>query len=267
MSENTYMLAGQPSELDRLQLQSLVWESSGRRLLSEIGEGAGLKALDVGCGALGWLRLLSHWVGPTGVVVGTDIDPAMLAAADRFAGPEELSNVTVVHDDLFASALEPATFDLVHSRFQLAPLGRGPEQMASLMRLVRPGGIVVTEEVDPASWHFVPAAPATERLKPLIGEAIRVAGGIPDPPATQLDLFHQAGITPNVRLEVQALPPGHPYQQLPLQFAAGLHQLLESIVDAQELAQLVAEAESELQDPGRWGITFTLFQCWGRRLA
>jgi hypothetical protein len=77
VSENAYLLAGQASELDRLQLQSRVWEPAGRRLLDKIGEGRGARALDVGCGVMGWLRLLSEWVGPDGEVMGTDIDDAM----------------------------------------------------------------------------------------------------------------------------------------------------------------------------------------------
>jgi hypothetical protein len=39
MSSQAYLLADQPSELERLQLQSRLWEPSGRRLLDEIGEG------------------------------------------------------------------------------------------------------------------------------------------------------------------------------------------------------------------------------------
>ena len=111
-----YLLAGQASELERLQLQSRVWEPSGRRLLEEIGDGRGARALDVGCGVLGWLRVLSEWVGPDGEVTGTDIDDAMLAAADRFVTEEGLRNVGLVKDDLFASELEPDSFDLVHAR-------------------------------------------------------------------------------------------------------------------------------------------------------
>src|SRR5215218_2215073 len=83
-----YLLAGQASELERLQLQSQVWEPSGRGLLEEIGEGRGARALDVGCGVLGWLRILSEWVGPDGEVTGTDVDKAMLSAADRFVTEE-----------------------------------------------------------------------------------------------------------------------------------------------------------------------------------
>lgn len=85
MTTNSYLLAGQASELERLQLQSRVWEPAGRRLLAEIGDGRGRRVVDIGCGVLGWLRLLSDWVGPDGQVVGTDIDPAMPAAAEQFA--------------------------------------------------------------------------------------------------------------------------------------------------------------------------------------
>ena len=79
---------------------------------------------DTGCGTLGWLRVLSRWVGPSGHVVGTDNQSSPLEAARAFVDDESLNNVELVEDDLFASALEPASFDLVHARFLLAPLGR-----------------------------------------------------------------------------------------------------------------------------------------------
>ena len=164
MSSQKYLLADQPSELERLQLQSRVWEPSGRRLLDEIGEGRGARVLDVGCGAIGWLRLLSEWVGPDGEVVGFDIADAMLDAAGHFVETEGLGNVLLMKDDLFASKLEPSTFDLVHARFQIGPLGRGPEQISNHLRLLRPGGRVVLEEWDVNSWYFNPPARALERL-------------------------------------------------------------------------------------------------------
>jgi ubiquinone/menaquinone biosynthesis C-methylase UbiE len=166
-----YLLAGQASELERLQLQSRVWEPSGRRLLEQIGDGRGARALDVGCGVLGWLRILSEWVGQDGEVTGTDIDAAMLGAADRFVSNEGLRNVGLAKDDLFASELEPHSFDLVHARYEICPLGRAHEQMQTYLRLARPGGIIVLEDPDPGSWHFNPSAPALERLIALIVEA------------------------------------------------------------------------------------------------
>jgi len=267
MTENSYLLAGQASELDRLRLQSRVWEPAGRRLLDEIGEGRGARALDVGCGVRGWLRLLSEWVGPDGEVVGTDIDDAMLSAAEQFVAAEGLRNVALVKDDIFASDLAPSSFDLVHARFEITPLGRGQEQMATYLRLVRPGGTVVLEDPDVGSWHFNPPAPALEKLIELIQEAFRRSGGDWEAGRKHLGLIRSFGIEGNVRAEILALPPGHPYLRLPLQFSTALAPRLRSFMDADELERLQKEAEAELQEPGRWGTTFTLLQAWGQRVG
>jgi ubiquinone/menaquinone biosynthesis C-methylase UbiE len=112
-----YLLANQPSELERLRLQSRVWEPTGRQLLSKVDGGSGGRALDIGCGAMGWLRILSEWVGPSGQVVGTDIDENPLDAARSFLEAEGIPNVELVVDDLFESQLEPQSFDLVHARY------------------------------------------------------------------------------------------------------------------------------------------------------
>jgi SAM-dependent methyltransferase len=263
MSQDEYLLAHQPSELERLQLQSLVWEPSGRYLLTKVGDGSGLRALDVGCGALGWLRILSEWVGPSGQVVGADIDERLLGAAGSFLEAEGIANVELAVDDLFDSELEPESFDLVHARYVIAPLGRGREQVASHRRLVRPGGLLVLEEWDLGSWHFNPPAPAAERLIQVITEIFATQGG----EAGRLlpDLLGEIGIAePEIDAHIVALKPGHPYLSLPLQFSVALESRLLQKLSAEELAALRREAERELAQPGRWGTTFTLVQSWGR---
>jgi SAM-dependent methyltransferase len=263
-SDSDYLLAGRASELERLQLQSHVWEPSGRRLLAEIGDGHGTRALDVGCGVLGWLRILSEWVGPDGEVTGTDVDEAMLGAADRFVTGERLRNVGLVKDDLFASDLEPHAFDLVHARYEITPLGRPQAQMETYLRLARAGGTIVLEDPDVASWHFNPPASALEKLIALIVETFRLSGGNWNAGRDHLHLLQEFGIEGNVRAEVFALRPEHPYLRLPLQFATALEERLLSLITADELATLRDDGEAELREPGRWGTTFTLVQCWGR---
>jgi SAM-dependent methyltransferase len=263
MSHENYLLANQPSELERLQLQSRVWEPTGRQLLSEIGNGSGRRALDVGCGAMGWLRILSEWVGPSGQLVGTDIDESLLGAARSFLGAEGMSNVELVVDDLFESKLEPQSFDLVHARFVIAPLGRGREQAHAYRRLARPGGLLILEEWDLGSWHFNPPAPAAERLIQLLSEIFAALGGEAGRGLPQL--LREVGIEePAIDAHVIALEPAHPYLSLPLQFSVALESRLLERLSADELAALRREAETELGEPGRWGTTFTLIQSWGR---
>lgn len=262
MSQEEYLLANQPSELERLQLQSRVWEPAGRQLLSTVGGGSGGRVLDVGCGALGWLRILSEWVGPSGQVVGTDIDEGLLDAARSFLKAEGTSNVELVVDDLFDSKLEAHSFDLVHARYVIAPLGRGREQVASHRRLIKPGGSLVLEEWDLGSWHFNPTAPAAERLIRLLSEIFATLGG--EAGRGLPELLREIGIEePQIDAHVVALAPGHPYLRLPLQFSVALQSRLLEALGEDELAVLRREAETELSEPGRWGTTFTLIQSWG----
>jgi SAM-dependent methyltransferase len=258
-----YLLADQPSELERLQLQSRVWEPAGRQLLSKLDGGSGGRALDVGCGALGWLRILSEWVGPSGQVVGGDVDEGLLGAARSFLDAEGISNVELVVDDLFESKLEPQSFDLVHARYLIAPLGRGGEQVAAHRRLIKPGGVLVLEEWDLGSWHFNPPAPGAQRLVRLLSEIFAELGG--EAGRALPELLRDIGIEePGIDAHVVALPPGHPYLRLPLQFSVALESRLLERLSADELDSLRREAESELAEPGRWGTTFTLIQSWGR---
>lgn len=261
VSQDEYLLANQPSELDRLQLQSQVWEPTGRQLLSKIDSRPGGRALDVGCGAMGWLRILGEWVGPSGHVVGGDIDERLLGAARSFLEAEGISNVELVVDDLFDSKLETQSFDLVHARFLIAPLGRGPEQVAAHQRLVKPGGALVLEEWDLGSWHVNPAAPATERLIRLLSEIFADLGG--EAGRGLPELLREIGVEePEIDAHVIALEPGHPYLQLPLQFSVALESRLLEKLSEDELASLRREVETESAKPGRWGTTFTLIQSW-----
>ena len=107
-------------------------------------------------------------------------------------------------------------------------------------------------------------SPALQKLIELVKEAFRLSGGDLEAGRGNRDLLHEFGIEANVRAEVVALAPGHPYLRLPLQFAASLEERLLRLVTADELKELRDQGEAELEEPGRWGTTFTLLQCWGK---
>jgi hypothetical protein len=129
--------------------------------------------------------------------------------------------------------------------------------------LVRPGGSLVLEEWDLGSWHFNPPAPAAERLIRLLSEIFAALGG--EAGRGLPELLRQIGIEePEINAQVIALKPGHPYLRLPLQFSVALESRLRETLSEDELASLRREVEAELAEPGRWGTTFTVIQCWGR---
>jgi len=261
---NTYLLAGQESELERLRLQSRVWEPAGRAILDRIPRPPRATAVDIGCGAMGWLRVLSEWAGAEGTITGTDIDERMLAAARSFVESEALTNVVVERDDLFDTRMPLRAFDLLHARFQMAPLGRAPQQLASYLRLMKPGGWIVLEDPDMSSWKVTPAAPAVEKLIGLIRDGFVAGGGNFDAGLALPGLLAAAGLHPRIEAAVVALEPGHPYLRLPIQFATSLRPRLEAKMRPSELEVLIAEAESELARAGTWGTTFTLIQVYAQ---
>jgi SAM-dependent methyltransferase len=264
-SPSGYLLAGQASELERLQLQARVWEPVGRSLLQRIpAAGSSGRALDVGCGAMGWLRILSEWAGEKGAVVGTDVDDRMLAAASDLIKAEKLANVSVAKDDLFASKLQARSFDLVHARFQICPLGRDSEQVSAFLKLVKPGGWLVLEDPDSGSWHASPRSPDIELLISLIKKAFLLNGGDFDAGRNLPSLMRDVGLQPKVSASLIALEPAHPYLRLPIQFANALRPRLESLISPADLDKLLLRVEDQLKRPDVWGTTFTLIQTYAR---
>lgn len=264
MTSSGHVAVGQRTEPEWLQLQSEIWEPAGRDLLREIGDGRGKHALDVGCGSLGWLRVLSDWVGPAGRVTGSDVESTLINSARGLMAAERREHVSVVRDDVFRSALPPQSFDLVHARFAVVPLSRIEEQLSAYLRLVRPGGWIVLEDNDIASWHFNPPAPAAERLIHLVAESFLAANETLNSGRQQPDLLRRAGLEPRIKATVLALEPGHPFLRLPLHFSLTLEPRLLKIASSDELDQLRVAAEEEIGHPTRWGTTFTVIQSWAQ---
>jgi SAM-dependent methyltransferase len=254
-----YLMAGKELELERLRVQAEAWEPAGRGLLEQIGDGRGKRVLDVGCGPFGWLSILSEWVGPEGEVVGTDIAPALLEAAQSLG----LENVRLVEDDLFASTLDPGSFDLVHARLQLTPIGRHDEQLDVYRRLARSGGVLVLEDPDSSAWRLQPDGAATAVLIEAIRLAFRAGGGDFDTGRYLPGLLRSRDIEPHVSTHVLALGPEHPYLRVPLQFAESLEPRLRELL-GDDLPELVESARREIEDAERWGTSFVLVQAWGR---
>ncbi|MEU9433028.1 class I SAM-dependent methyltransferase [Streptomyces sp. NPDC048252] len=105
--------------------------------VGRLGLRAGARVLDAGCGTGRALTPLRAAVGPSGVVVGADLTPAMLAAAVR-AGRDRAGRLMVA--DVTALPFRSASLDAVFAAGLVAHLPRPRENLRELARVVRPGG-------------------------------------------------------------------------------------------------------------------------------
>ncbi|MFF8943589.1 class I SAM-dependent methyltransferase [Streptomyces sp. NPDC014864] len=105
--------------------------------VAELGLRRGDRVLDAGCGTGRALPPLRAAVGPTGVVVGADLTPAMLQAAVR-AGRDRDGRLVLA--DVSALPLRSGSLDAVFAAGLIAHLPHPAGNLRELARVVRPGG-------------------------------------------------------------------------------------------------------------------------------
>jgi protein-L-isoaspartate O-methyltransferase len=91
-----YALGGTPTEQQRLIAQAEGLQAHTKWLLDQIGVASGQKTVDVGCGPIGILNLLSARVGRDGVVVGVEREPRFFDMARAEVDTRHLQNVKLV---------------------------------------------------------------------------------------------------------------------------------------------------------------------------
>ena len=126
----------------------------------------GERVMDVGCGPGGTTAALATAVGGKGHVLGVDISEPLVEAA-RARG---LGNATFVVADAATHPFEPASFDLVFSRFGVMFFGDPVAAFENIRRALKPAGRLVflcwrTAAENP--WSATPVRAAQPFLPPM----------------------------------------------------------------------------------------------------
>jgi SAM-dependent methyltransferase len=109
--------------------------------------GVGSYVLDVGCGPGDDARTLSARVGPSGRVVGLDIDPMMLAEAARRAAASPHA-VELKEGDVYALPEPDASFDACRAERTFLHLAEPARAIAEMIRVLKPGGRIAVLDRD-----------------------------------------------------------------------------------------------------------------------
>jgi SAM-dependent methyltransferase len=266
--EMAYVMGNSDTELERLVQQAHLFQGQTRALLQSIGLSEGMHVLDIGCGPVGILDLLSEQVGACGQVVGIDSNPRMIVEAERFIATRGLTNVRVAVADALETGLPRAAFDLVHERLLLTNVSDAEAVVTEMVALTRPGGVVALQDVDEAAWFCEPPHRAWTHLQEAFLQVFTAAGRQPYIGRRLFGLLRRAGLE---GVKLTAFPElwrsDDFYRARLITFVDILR---ESIVASRVLAEgeldaYRAQLQAHLDDPGTIVFGGLHFQAWGRK--
>ena len=151
-------------------------------LIDALALPVGGAALDVGCGTGALTRRLARRVGPTGRVVGADINAYLLREATALARHEGLEDrIAFREGSAEALPFPDASFDAALACTVLDEMD-ADRGLAELARVVRPGGrvavLVRTEDIP--TWDSLPLRPELRAKLSARGRAGVTTGGCAD---------------------------------------------------------------------------------------
>jgi ubiquinone/menaquinone biosynthesis C-methylase UbiE len=123
---------------DRQVAQDTLLAPVAAILIDRAGVQAGMRIVDVGCGCGATTIAFAQKVGPGGHVLGVDISAPMLARARQIA-PAGLPADFVLADATIYS-FDPASFDLLVSRFGVMFFADPALSFANIRKALRPSG-------------------------------------------------------------------------------------------------------------------------------
>src|SRR5690242_9734591 len=159
---NRYVIRGGLEGYERLKLLARALGPGTELQFDRIGLRPGFHCLDLGCGGGEVSFAIAERVGPTGRVVGMDLDEVKIGLGREAARERGLANVELLVRDV-TTWDEPAAYDLVFARTLLQHLPDPVDLLRRMWRGVRPGGVLAAEDADFAASFCEPPHPAFDR--------------------------------------------------------------------------------------------------------
>jgi 2-polyprenyl-3-methyl-5-hydroxy-6-metoxy-1,4-benzoquinol methylase len=264
-STERYVLKTGEAGAERLRILAAAKRPSTETLLDRIGLTPGMRVLDVGCGIGEVTRELALRVLPEGRAVGVDADAGYVETARgdsaRFGLPVDFRTA-----DACCLAGESG-YDVVYSRFLLHHLPDPVRAMAAMAAALRPGGLLVVEDIDAAGHLCHPACAEFDRYVQLYISLLRHNGGDacigPRLPAMMADTGLE-GIEAEVVTPTFLDGPGRRLSRMTLDH---LRQRLSSagLSDDAEIDALIAGLGRFTSDPRHFLSMSRVFQVCARR--
>jgi SAM-dependent methyltransferase len=261
-----YAIRGGNPGRERLRLIASTLRPTTVALFDRLAIGEGHICLDVGCGGGDVTLELARRVGPRGLAVGTDIDDEKLELARSEAAAQGVGHITYERGDI-RNQSPSRTYDFVYARFLLSHLPDPLAAAVALHRHVRPGGLVVLEDIDASGTFAWPPCPALERYQELYASVVRGRGGNPDIGTRLPELLLDAGfddVDINVVQPASLRGPMKSIHAITMENIADAL-IADGIASRDECNALIRDLHAYGADPRTVTSLPRIVQTWGRR--
>ena len=195
------VVARSRDELDQPSLLARAFEPLTRFLFAQAGLKPGMRVLDTWSGAGDVALLAREFAGPDGHVAGFDRSSGTIAYANERAAFRGLSNVEFVEADV-ESLPFGQDFDAIVGRMVLMYRHDPVRDLSALVRRLRPGGLVVFQELDLLPGKTVPPAAVIDDVRAWLLDAFARAGIELEMGAKLYATFKRSGLNaPEMRVD------------------------------------------------------------------
>jgi ubiquinone/menaquinone biosynthesis C-methylase UbiE len=155
-SEADYVWGTGVTEQQRLLQQIELYVPEASWLLDQLEIKPGSRAIDLGCGPLGILDLLSKKIGPQGEVGGVEWESRFVELAKDLLAQRKLENVKSWWATRRPRDWPTSRFIWLTSACSLIVVPDPMKVISEMVRLTQRGGVVVVEDVDISSGFANP---------------------------------------------------------------------------------------------------------------
>jgi ubiquinone/menaquinone biosynthesis C-methylase UbiE len=186
-----------PREAMRLELKVDPEAWVHKYLANRVPPGA--EVLSVGCGPGVILRAVSA-LDPS--IVGTGIDISNQRVQEAIQKNRANPRLEFVRGDAHAMEFASDSFDLVYSRMLFQYLHKKQQAVSEMVRVCRPGGIVLLQDLDgQLLWNY-PEEPAMQHAVEKVMASLATTGFDPFVGRKLFSLAYKAGLT-NIDVQVE----------------------------------------------------------------
>jgi ubiquinone/menaquinone biosynthesis C-methylase UbiE len=196
-ARTSYVLGHSNEEHRRLRLQSQFIGELTETVFARAGLAEGMNVLDVGCGAGDVSILAADFVGPSGSILGVDQSADSITLARQRVESVGFSNIKFevnTLEDLKQSGPETRQFDALIGRLILLYTPNPAANLQKMATLVRPGGLIIFQEMDMTTGRAVPEIPLYDLCGHWICTAFQRAGVETEMGSRLYSIFKAAGL-------------------------------------------------------------------------